>query len=71
MNSFINNPGLPATTALRPDSASTVWIKQPGPVNKKHKLIVSITLTLATSTSLVLNLEEASNQNFGPVTLLQ
>lgn len=27
MKSLINELGLPATTALRPDIASTVWIK--------------------------------------------
>lgn len=60
MNSFINKLGLPATTALRPDSASTDWIKQPGPVNKtQHKLInFFVPLTMVTSTALVLNLED-------------
>lgn len=34
MKSLINTPGLPAITALRPDSLSTTEIKHPGPVDR-------------------------------------
>jgi hypothetical protein len=39
MKSLINKPGLPAITALRPDSISIAEIKHPGPVDRTQQKI--------------------------------
>jgi hypothetical protein len=40
MKSLINKPGLPAITALRPDSISIAEIKHPGPVDRTQQKII-------------------------------
>jgi hypothetical protein len=39
MKSLINKPGLPAITALRPDTISIAEIKHPGPVDRTQQKI--------------------------------
>ena len=39
MKSLINKPGLPAITALRPESISIAEIKHPGPVDRTQQKI--------------------------------
>ena len=46
MKSLINKPGLPAITALRPDSISIAEIKHPGPVDRPQKKIHLLPLFL-------------------------
>jgi hypothetical protein len=46
IKSLINEPGLPATTALRPDSISTAEMKHPGPVDRTKQTTILIHLLL-------------------------